>query len=377
MAKSLEKYMDKKIIKKSEIFIDKVEADMSYKAELPNDSLDFEWISEFEYCFPYIDNIVRVPKLTLVTEEDTVKIEKARKITVASVKDLSRHTQYIDKLDKKTQDVQPSKILIQRYEETYNTYENRFLFTLLDSIIRFMAIQDNILDNLEIKNHKFLEYKASTNNGKEKINIELKITSKDLEEDNNKNNNLADEIDDIKSRVKRLKDYVNSWQRSEFFKAMSKVKSPFVKPPIKKTNLILKNPNFQTGLRLWLFLQTYGLNENDPKNILDSNGDNTLRSILNDAFLMDYYVLDAIASKKKEQKENLAKYAVVMLNQQVSRVISLLMNCGIKITEEDLFKLITQQMEDERNKRLVGSEDVKKKFKSAIEEYLEKSTNYL
>ena len=71
MAKSLEKYMDKKIIKKSETFIDKVEADMSYKAELPNDSLDFEWISEFEYCFPYIDNIVRVPKLTLVTEEDT------------------------------------------------------------------------------------------------------------------------------------------------------------------------------------------------------------------------------------------------------------------------------------------------------------------
>ena len=377
MAKSLDKYMDKKIIKKSETFIDKVEADMSYKAELPNDSLDFEWISEFEYCFPYIDNIVRVPKLTLVTEEDTVKIEKARKITVASVKDLSRHTQYIDKVDKKTQDVQPSKILIQRYEETYNTYENRFLFTLLDSIIRFMAIQDNILSNLEIKNHKFLEYKASTNNGLEKINIELKITSRDLEEDKNKNNNLDDEIEDIKARVKRLKDYVNSWQRSEFFKAMSKVKSPFVKPPIKKTNLILKNPNFQTGLRLWLFLQTYGLNENDPKNILDSNGDNTLRSILNDAFLMDYYVLDAIASKKKEQKENLAKYAIVMLNQQVSRVIALLMNCGIKITEEDLFKLITQQMEDEKNKRLVGSEDVKKKFKSAIEEYLEKSTNYL
>lgn len=377
MAKSLEKYIDKKLSKKTENFIQKVESDMSYKAELPSDSLDFEWISEFEYCFPYIDNIVRAPKVTLVTEEDTVKIEKARKITVASVKDLSRHTQYIDKLDKKTKDVQPSKILIQRYEETYNTYENRFLFTLLDSIIRFMAIQDNILNNLEIKNHKFLEYKATTENGLEKINIELKITSKDLEEDKNKSANLGDEIDDIKYRVKRLKDYVVSWQRSEFFKAMSKIKSPFVKPPIKKTNLILKNPNFQTALRLWLFLQTYGLNENDPRNILDSNGDNTLKSILDDSFLMDYYVLDAICSKKKEQKENLAKYAIIMLNQQISRVISLLINCGINLTEEDLFKLISNEMEKQKNKRLVGSEDVKKKFKSAIEEYLERSTNYL
>ena len=37
---------------------------------------------------------------------------------------------------------------------------------------------------------------------------------------------------------------------------------------------------------------------------LNSKGDNILKSILDDAFLMDYYVLDSISYNKKEQKED-------------------------------------------------------------------------
>ena len=74
-------------------------------------------------------------------------------------------------------------------------------------------------------------------------------------------------------------------------------------PPIKKTNLILKNPNFQMATKLWDFLYSIDEEKNKKINGLDSKGDELLRKILDDSCLMDYYVLDSISSSKKEQKE--------------------------------------------------------------------------
>ena len=76
-------------------------------------------------------------------------------------------------------------------------------------------------------------------------------------------------------------------------------------------------------------------------------------------------------------KEKLLKYAVLMINQQVKRAVSLLLNNGIEISDEEILKLISEGMKDEKDKRLVGSSDVKKKFKSAMDEYLERTQDYL
>lgn len=377
MAKELRDDALKKLKKNSEEFLEKVNSAMYFRSNYINYSMTFDWVNEIEFACPYIDNIIRNPRLALINEEDVVKIEKAKNVTVASVKDLAKHVHYIEKIDPITSEIKPSKILIERREETYNTYENRFIYTLVDELNRFLFKQEQLLEELETKNNKILEYIASTNIDREKLHIELKITSKELPKEKNADY-LEKEIKAVRLRLKKIKDYLAGWDKSDFIQSLDKARVPFVVPPIRKTNVILKNPNFQNAMKLWTLIKNYKNEEDDEaKENLDTTGDDILKGILDDSFLTNYFVLDSISSSKKEQKEKLCKYAIVMLNQHIQKVVSILLNNGIDITEEEILNMISIEINNEKNKRLVGKEDVQKKFKNAIDEYLERIQDYL
>ena len=106
--------------KKTKTFLNKIESDMHFNSDYTGDLLSFDWLDEIEKACPFIDIIVRIPKIALIKEEEVVKIEKSKKITVASVKDLTKHSDYINKFDKKNDNVEPKKILDVRSEETFN-----------------------------------------------------------------------------------------------------------------------------------------------------------------------------------------------------------------------------------------------------------------
>lgn len=377
MVKDINLSGDQIVSEKSKNFIKNINSDMHFKSEFSANGTNFDWLNEVEFSLIYLDNIVRSPRVILVNEEEVVKVERAKKITVASIKNLARNTHFIEKIDEASKDVQPSKILEVRSEESYNTYENRFIFTLIDMLTRFIARQEESLKDLNNKNSKKLQYAASTVVNGERINIELNIDSKEITKlDNDKE--TQEKLKEIKERIKKIKQYLTYWNKSEFIKNLVKARVSFVIPPIKKTNLILKNPNFQVATRLWEFLNAYGLNDLDDKQEgLDTNGTNTLKEILDDSFLTQYFVLDSISASKREQKEKLSKYAVAMLEQQVQRAISLLLNCGVKITDEQILEMVAEEIKKEKTKKLVGKNDVKKKFMSVMDEYIESTQNYL
>ena len=361
----------------SRVFLDKLKSEMNYKSLYNGDLISFDWLEKIEFACPYIDIIVRNPKLTLIQEENLVKVERSKRITVASVKDLAKHTQYIEDVDKKTNDVRPSKILDIRNEETYNIYENRFLYTLINDLHRFVADKEKLLDNFEINKNKTLEYKGSSVTKLEKVNIEVKVSSTSLptKQDDKK---LEEEINDAKKRLKRVNDYLFSWDKSEMVKALAKEHVNFVSPPLKKTNILLKNPNFRIAVRLWDFIRTYDLDKKDEsKESDDNNSIDVMKKFLDHSFLIDYAVMDSMVKLKREQKKNMTQYAVVILTEEINRVMDLLASCGYKTNEDELLSLIVKQLKDDKRDRLVGAEDVKKKFKSAMEEYLERTQKYL
>lgn len=362
---------------KSEKFIKNINSDMHFKSEFSANESNFDWLNEVEFALIYLDNIVRSPRVILINEEEVVKVERAKKITVASIKNLARNTHFIEKIDDVSKDVQPSKILEVRSEESYNTYENRFIFTLIDMLTRFIARQEDALKDIKNDSSKTLQYAASTTMNGERVKIELNINSvEETKLDNDKE--TQEKLKEIKERIKKIKQYLTYWNKSEFIKNLIKARASFVIPPIKKTNLILKNPNFQVATRLWEFLYSYGLNDQDDvKSGLDTSGTNTLKEILDDSFLTQYFVLDSISQSKREQKEKLSKYAVVMLQQQVQRSVSLLLNSGVKITDEQILEMLAEEIKKERNKKTVGKTDIKKKFMSVMDEYLENTQNYL
>lgn len=363
--------------KKSKTFLNKLESDMHFNSDYTGDLLSFDWLDEIEKACPFIDIIVRIPKIALIREEEVVKIEKSKKITVASVKDLTKHTHYINKVDKKTDSVEPKKILDVRSEETFNIYENRFLYTLINDMDKFIYEKEKLLDNFAVRDNKSLEYTASTVTTNEKVNVEVKLVSESLPT-SKVDDDIKEELKSIKARLKRVKEYIGSWQKSEMIKSLEKAHVSFIKPPIKKTNLILKNPNFRIAVTLWEYLNNYDYEDRDEeKDNIDNDGNDILKGFLDHSFLIDYFVMDSMTAYKREQKKNMSKYAVILLTEEIRRIVSLLLSSGYKITDEELLNMIAKEINKEKSERLVGVDDVKKKFKSALDEYLERVQDYL
>ena len=57
----------------------------------------------------------------------------------------------------------------------------------------------------------------------------------------------------------------------------------------------------------------------------------------------------------------------------IQRVHELLRINGKDISDEELFSILLNQVKIEQESRLAGIEDIKKKFKSEINDYLEKT----
>ena len=369
--------IDEIVKKKKNKFLKSLDSNMHFKSNFLGDSLSFEWIDQIEFSCPYLDIIVRNPKLTLIKEERVVNVEKSKKVTIESIKDLSKHTNYISKYDKKKNYVEPSKILNIFNEETYNIYENRFLYTLIRYIETFISTKEEELKNFKYNDTKLLEYNATSQTGFEKVSIELRLNS---ESTNNKkpDSKFDEELKIAKARIKRIKDYIKSWHSSELFKELEKAHVALVNPPIKKTNILLKNPNFQIAIKLWDYLQKYDMQEKDIiRPNIEKNGKHPLQEFIDHSFLIDYFVLDSISKTKKEQKEKISKYAILLLTEEIRRTIKLLNNMGIDIEEKKLLEMVAKSLNEEKNDRLVGVDDVKKKFKNAMDEYLERMQDVL
>ena len=369
--------IDETVKKKKNKFLKTLESNMHFKSNFSGDSLSFEWLDKIEFSCPYLDIIVRNPKLTLIKEERIVNVEKSKKVTIESIKDLSKHTNYISKYDKEKNFVEPSKILNVFNEETYNIYENRFLYTLVKQIESFIIKKEEELKNFKVNDDKLLEYNATSMTDFEKLTIELRLNSESI--GNKKNNPKFDEeIKIAKVRIKRIKDYIKSWNSSELFKELEKEQIALENPPIKKTNILLKNPNFQIAVNLWDYFQKYDMQE---KNIirpnLEQTGKHPLQEFIDHSFLLDYFVLDSISKTKKEQKEKMSKYAILLLTEEIKRTIKLLNNMGIDIEEKKLLEMVAKSLNEEKSDRLVGVDDVKKKFKNAMDEYLERMQDVL
>ena len=77
--------IDKELKKQCTLFLKNTDSNMHYLADLDNTLGSTEWLEIMEETFPYIDKIVRVPKVALITETETQQIEKAKKVGVESV----------------------------------------------------------------------------------------------------------------------------------------------------------------------------------------------------------------------------------------------------------------------------------------------------
>ncbi len=229
-------------------------------------TFDMEWVEMIEDSIVSLDNIVRNPRKFIVQEEDIVDISLARAISTESVKHLAQHTNFISSVDKDGM-VTPNKILNVTKEESFEVYENRFIYTLLRNLNNFISrrldaikaayINDNVLE---------LDVDTSIFTGRTRVFYKLELIGA-LPIDEVKE--LDNEDLTVVERIAKAQRIVMDFLSSAFAKQM--VNSAPVRPPITRTNVILKNPDFKKALVLWQFIESYtkmGFSvENDIKKI--------------------------------------------------------------------------------------------------------------
>ena len=352
--------------KDNEKFSENVNSTLNVSSSYDRRSSNFEWLDIMEDTIRYLDNILRNPNRFIVNEEDIVKVELAKKITVESIKHLSKNTNLIQDIDKKTGDVRPSKILNINKEESFNTYENRFIYSLIKNMQYFINSKKKNIANYNFvnKEHKELNYNGNSKIGKENINISMNINSKiDEKKDNKDENGLS-----IEQRIEKLENQITDLTFSQVYQNIDKLHISLVTSPIKKTNVILKNVNFQYAVKLWNYMQEHFNDETSNSkgnNNYEDNG--PLKKMLDESFLLDYLVLDSV-NKKSDNIENKKEMQEKIVDNMLEKII----NIDETIDEESLKKLISSKYKIIKYKIVVNESQIEKIFRKNIDKYLDK-----
>lgn len=352
---------DENLIKE---FNDNLSSTLNIKKDYDKTELSLEWITIMEDTIRYIDNILRNPNRFIVNEEDIVKIELARRVTVESIKHLSRNTNLIQKFDKKTGEVKPSKILNINKEESYNTYENRFIFSLIQNMKSYINFKKKSFEKVaKAKDDKKLTYEGVSKIGSTKYKISV-IMESSLDEDSKDENN----IENILERIEKLEHRITDLTSSEVYKTISKLHITLVTSPIKKTNVILKNTNFQYALRLWNYMQEH-MNDDtkNVKEVKDEKIEGKLKNYQDEEFLLEYLIMNLYSKGKQEKKEKKKEVSKKIVNSMLQKLLEM-----DSLDKKEILDLIDKYYTVIKYKNVVNDKEIHDKFKIAIKKYTEK-----
>ena len=212
--------------------------------------VDERWLGVIEDSLEAINTIIEKPRRFIATKEEVVPVALARKITAESVRHLSQHTQFI--ASSENGDIQPTRVLNVSTEESYNLYENRFIYHLIQRLVTFIDKRTDVIfwaTGDETQN--VLSYQSKIDDAYEEIEykIEMKVKNRQSLAENDTDNMQ------IFMRIDRVRRMVLTLKNSAFCSIMagcSKVRSP-----IQRTNLIMKDPDYRKCYQLWQFLENY------------------------------------------------------------------------------------------------------------------------
>ena len=212
--------------------------------------VDERWLTVVEEGIEAIFNIVDKPRRFITTSEEVVPVALAKKITADSVRHLSQNTQYI--MTNEAGDIMPRKILNVTTEESYDLYENRFVYHLIQRLFAFVDKRtDVIFWSTGDETCNVMSMESKVDDAYEEISYKVEMTIKNrqsLVENDNDNMDIFKRID----RVRRMSRVLRTSSFCDIMNGCSRVHSP-----IQRTNLMMKDPDYRTCYKLWQFIEGY------------------------------------------------------------------------------------------------------------------------
>ena len=223
---------------------------LEQKNRIMHKVVDERWLTVVEEGIEAIFNIVDKPRRFITTSEEVVPVALAKKITADSVRHLSQNTQYIT--TNEAGDIMPTKILNVTTEESYDLYENRFVYHLIQRLFAFVDKRtDVIFWSTGDETCNVMSMESKVDDAYEEISYKVEMTIKNrqsLVENDNDNMDIFKRID----RVRRMSRVLRTSSFCDIMNGCSRVHSP-----IQRTNLMMKDPDYRTCYKLWQFIEGY------------------------------------------------------------------------------------------------------------------------
>ena len=212
--------------------------------------VDERWLEVIEDSLDALNRITEHPRRFVTTSEEVVPVALARKITADSVRHLSMNTQFI--ASSKNGNIQPTRVLNVTTTETYDLYENRFIYHLIQRLVTFIDKRTDIIFwSTGDETCNVLRMHSNVDDAYEQIEYTLEMKVKNTQSAaQNDSDNMQ-----VFMRIDRVRRMVMALRNSAFCGIMSGCSR--VTSPIQRTNTIMKDPDYRTCFKLWQFLESY------------------------------------------------------------------------------------------------------------------------
>lgn len=215
------------------------------------ETLDDSIIEEILRAMPSLLSISEAPIRVLIPAEEKVPVETANRINHKAVSYLSRDSK--DWYARTVLNVRPKTVLADISYESLDTYENRFVCTL---VWRLLELSDKAerACRQELENY---------DNSVMLIALAREMSDSSLEFYNRISKNTGDdmgsgyllELNRRLESVLRLKRYLRMFMSSDLYKALSR--KGWVREPIHRNNALIYDRHYRRAYELWIYLRNH------------------------------------------------------------------------------------------------------------------------
>ena len=257
--------------------------------------VDETWLTMIEDTLEAINTIIEKPRRFVATTEEVVPVALAKKITAQSVRHLSMNTQFI--ASNEDGDIQPTRVLNITQEDSYDLYENRFIYHLIQKLIVFIDKRTDVIfwsTGDEVRNTMTLESKIDDAYEEIEYRIEMKVKNHQSFAENDADNK------DIFMRIDRVRRMTMALRSSAFCELMAGCAK--VRSPIQRTNLLMKDPNYRKCYQLWQFLENYegvGYNIEEQNTALEFDEEYLIQMYIN--LISNYAVFKSLSDEVEDR----------------------------------------------------------------------------
>ena len=215
--------------------------------------IDNEWVKNIEEGLEFVEKAVQEERQFIRVNGEVVPIEKVKRISKDSVEHLAKHSEMITHVpEDEDENVIPDKLYMVEKLSDYAVYENRFLYMLLSYLRDFIQYRLEKIETLRRTYISDLSVSKKVKTKKRVFTLEATIHEERLD-------NPFPIVDTasaaIIKRIENCQSIVSMLLNTDLMVQVAK--TPMIKPPIVKTNVLKMNNNFKKALALYDYIASY------------------------------------------------------------------------------------------------------------------------